>query len=137
MHAFLIFLEVLWLFYYASVNIAAYALTDNSLLARAVRQDVFALGTHIAIVLVTIHGKCGVPWLILLYLFELFRDVLNAVNIQIYTPLQAYNHDLWIAVAVLGWFQVGTTILGMCHCLMQFKGFETRKTVKVPQFIYK
>lgn len=137
MHTLLIVAEVIWLVYYASINIATFIVANGSLvIERSVRQDVFALGTHVGIVLATIHGKCGTPWLAVLYGFELFRDVLNAVNIQIYTPLQAFNQNLWIAVLILAWFQVVTTFIGMCFCLVQFNGVIAIKT-KVPQFNYK
>lgn len=118
MHTSLIVLEVIWLLYYASINIVTYAITDISVVERAVRQDVFNLGTHISIVLAAIFCEHSSTWLFVLYGFELFRDVMNAVNLQRFSPLQSYNNGLWIAALVLAWYQVSTTLVGMCVCFL-------------------
>ena len=120
MHPFLIFCEVLWLLYYISINIATYTIANDGtvLIERAVRQDVFNLGTHISVFLVTIHGKCA-PWMMVLIGFELFRDVMNAVNLQIFSPLQSFNKDLWTGVLVLAWYQVALSVAGIVACLLQ------------------
>lgn len=120
MHPFLVLFEVIWLLYYISINIATYAIANNGtlIIERAVRQDVFNLGTHISVFLVTIHGKCA-PWMMVLIGFELFRDVINAVNLQIFSPLQSFNNDLWVGVLVLAWYQVALSLAGIVACLLQ------------------
>lgn len=120
MHALLIFCEVLWLLYFISINIATYAIANDGtvIIERAVRQDVFNLGTHISVFLVTIHGKCA-TWMTILLGFELFRDAMNAVNLQIFSPLQTFNSDLWIGVLVLAWYQTVLSLVGMAACLWQ------------------
>lgn len=132
MHTSLIVLEVIWLLYYVSINIATYAITDISVIERAVRQDVFNLGTHISIVLAAIFCEHSTAWLFVLYGFELFRDVMNAVNLQHFSPLQSYNNGLWIGALVLAWYQVSTTIIGMCVCFL-----SKQKVVDFKVSIYK
>ena len=131
MHLSLVLLETLWLLYYVSLNIATYAITDISIVERAVRQDVFNLGTHISIVLAAIFCKDSSPsWLFVLYAFELFRDVMNGINLQHFSPLQAYNHDLWIASLVLVWYQVATTVVGFAVCF--YSKEKTDTSVRIP-----
>jgi len=117
MNSLLIFFEILWLLYFVSINIATYAIASDGtvIIERAVRQDVFNLGTHIPVLLVTIHGKCA-PWMLILIGFEMFRDMMNAVNLQIFSPLKAFNYDLWVGAIVLGWYQTALSLVGFVYC---------------------
>lgn len=135
MRIILIVAEILWLLYFVAFNIVMFALTDTSLLARAARQDIFNLGTHISILLATIHGKCA-PWLAVLYLFELYRDVMNGINISLFSPLSftPQYHEMWIAALVLVWYQAIASLVGLVVCLLNIKSgndVPTRKTIRI------
>lgn len=116
----LLALELLWTCFFAGVTIAAYSISDGSAVARAVRQDIAPLGTHIAVTLVVFYGRCGTLWPLLLFAFELFRDVMNGVNIQVFSPLRTYNHGLWVAAVILVWYQVGLSFVGMAVCAVDY-----------------
>lgn len=121
MRLILISIELIWLLYFISLNIATYAVTSTtSLNDRAMRQDIFNLGTHGVIFVAAIHAgdKCA-PWLAALYGYELFRDVMNGINISVYSPLWTFQRELWYAAVVLVWYQVFATFVALMICLVQ------------------
>jgi hypothetical protein len=116
----IISIELLWLLYFISLNIATYAVTTASFSDRAMRQDIFNLGTHGVVFVAAIHNgeKCA-PWLVALYGYELFRDIMNGINISIYSQLATLQRELWYAAMVLVWYQTGGTFISLMVCLVK------------------
>ena len=134
MRLILITLELIWLLYFISLNIATYAVTSTSLSDRAMRQDIFNLGTHGVVFVAAIHNgeKCA-PWLLALYGYELFRDIMNGINISIYSQLATLQRELWYAAMVLVWYQTGGTFIALMVCLVKLLngGSGGTATIKV------
>jgi hypothetical protein len=135
MRLILISIELIWLLYFISLNIATYAVTNTSLPDdRAMRQDIFNLGTHGVIFVAAIHNgeKCA-PWLAALYGYELFRDIMNGINISIYSQLATLQRELWYAAMVLVWYQTGGTFVALMVCFVKLlNGNSTNIKMRIP-----
>ena len=110
----LLFLECIWMIYYAAVNIAGYSIAS---VGKTSRQDIFALGSHIATVVAVAAGAHNDAsfriWIPLVFVFETLRDSLNATNITWFSALQQQCYGLWIAVCLLSWFQIALDVSGL------------------------
>ncbi len=101
-----------------AVNIAVYVQTNSipEPTGRSIRQDVFGLGTHVAVLLANCaFARTGNGWVFLVYIFETIRDGINLANIGWYSPLLDFAnlHSLWVAVFVLAWYQVCASVVSL------------------------
>ena len=135
--AILLFLECIWMTYYAAVNIAGYSISSTN---KTSRQDIFALGSHIATVVAVAAGAYNDAsfriWIPLVFVFETLRDCLNATNITWFSALQQQCYGLWIAVCLLSWFQITLDVSGLIVFIVLIYGQEhqqekTRKKQKM------
>jgi hypothetical protein len=133
----LLFFECIWMIYYASVNIAGYSISSVN---KTSRQDIFALGSHIATVVAVAAGAHNVSfriWIPLVFVFETLRDSLNMVNITWFSALQQQCYGLWIAACLLSWFQIVLDVSGLIVfiVLISIQQQQQQKTKKQQKFI--
>ncbi len=111
----LVGVELCWIITYIALNGVAYSLTSaiSEPYARSVRQDVFALGSHVGVVFALCTylraGNYGTMyWIFMVFVFEAVRDTFNMVNIIWYSPLRDYpvTAGLHTACMVLSIYQV-------------------------------
>ncbi|MBX9636216.1 MAG: hypothetical protein K2Q45_01540 [Nitrosomonas sp.] len=116
----ILFIEITWLIYFVCLNIVSYSVLGSlSLNDRAMRQDIFNLGSHGVVLVAAVHNHSGKSssWLSVLLGYELFRDVMNGINIAALSPLSLFQREIWIAANVLVWYQVLGTTLAFLLCL--------------------
>lgn len=112
---FIIGMEFAWIAYYLGVNIAVYVQTNSIAdpTGRAIRQDVFGLGTHIGVLIANCaFVRTGNRWVFIVFIFESIRDGINLANVGWYSQLSSL-HSLWVAVFVLAWYQVVSSFVSL------------------------
>jgi hypothetical protein len=111
----LIGLEFCWIVYFLAVNITVYVQTNDvpDPSGRSIRQDVFGLGSHLAVLLANCAViRTGNGWVFIIFVFEIIRDGINLANIGWYSELSLL-HSLWVAVFALTWYQLFASTLSL------------------------
>ena len=109
-------LDVIWLLFYASITIAIYATPSSTVDNRVV---VFRLGTHIATTLslmyIIYQRKYYRHPLVLVFAFETFRDVINTIEIGVFSNIQG---GLYVAAIVCGSLQTFVSFFALINTLL-------------------
>lgn len=109
-------LDIIWLLFYVSITIAIYATPSATVDMRVV---VFRLGTHIATTLslmyVIYQRKIYRNPLALVFAFETFRDVINTIEIGVFSNIQG---GLYVASLVCGSLQTMVSFFSLINTLL-------------------
>lgn len=110
----LLLAECLWVFWWIAMDIAATALIGPADAAYALRDQIGALSAHIltagtCVTLLLMKWRHPiVSWLVFLFIFLLYRDVSNLIELVKLKELAETNGlgGLWLGGIVLGAYQI-------------------------------
>ena len=131
---FLLFLEVVWVGLFIWLNAYAFSATHNmpSLTSENIRSDAFSIRTHIVIsgTILGIMKTRPIPWMIPLFVFFQFSDVINLVEIWSFSPIRQIN-GLWILARVTVTFQTIITTIAFIWMLVEFRWKPRKRIINV------
>jgi len=122
--------EVIWVIWFAGLNIGAICVIDSNdpSIDRGIRQDIWAAGSHISIstaVAIVLRSGVGVTGPIhfvgLLFVFEIYRDVMNLVILLFKSQVGRYP-ELALAAKIMLGYQVMLSVLCLLWYLMVWLG---------------
>jgi hypothetical protein len=109
-------LDIIWLLFYVSITIAIYATPSATVDTRAV---IFRLGTHIGTTLslmyIIYQKKLYRNPVALVFAFETFRDVINTIEIGVFSNIQG---GLYGAALACGSLQTGISFFALIKTLL-------------------
>lgn len=127
---FLLVLECLWLLLFIVVSSLAFGLTPETTEGHTMRTDIFAFRSHVflgATILAALKGsKEFIRWLFPLFLYQIFVDVVNLVQVVVYSGLRNVE-NLWPLAITVGAYQCFVSLLAFswfCYILGRVKQWD-------------
>ena len=117
----LIVLEVIWMIWYISLNIAAEVKTQNNDIGYLVRETMFSRGIHIAVILAIIlvmgiNRKHIHVYIIFLFIFEMVRDVFVITNTLRSVQIKDAQPSIYNSILAISIYQLMLSTLAFIWC---------------------